>query len=127
MNDFAKRMIGVHGERAIPWLESLQERVLRLSKRWNLELIEAIDEPAFNYLVYAKQGNCSSVVLKLGVPSKELECEIATLKHWAGQGAARIVEADEKEGALLLDCHRPQGSNWRKGLRAWSLAEEPPS
>jgi streptomycin 6-kinase len=43
------------------------------------------------------------VVLKLGVPNPELCSEIAAMQHFAGEGAARVLDADAARGLLLLE------------------------
>jgi streptomycin 6-kinase len=47
------------------------------------------------------------VVLKAGVPHKELFSEIAALKVYDGSGAARLLQADAEQGVFLLERLRP--------------------
>ena len=47
------------------------------------------------------------VVLKVGVPSREVETEIAALRLWAGNGSVELLEAIPEKGALLLERLRP--------------------
>jgi streptomycin 6-kinase len=71
----------------------------------------------------------TSIVLKLGVPNPELASEIEAMRAWAGRGAARILLADPKEGALVLERLRPGtalgdlGARRRPALHhLWSIA-----
>jgi streptomycin 6-kinase len=43
------------------------------------------------------------VILKLGVPNRELTSEIAALRLYNGRGACRLLEADAQKGMLLLE------------------------
>src|SRR5919108_803214 len=47
------------------------------------------------------------VVLKIGVPRDELTSEIAALRLFNGEGACRLIDADEEKGFLLLERLRP--------------------
>ena len=47
------------------------------------------------------------VILKLGVPNRELTSEIATLQHYDGRGACRLYDADAEKGMLLLERLQP--------------------
>ena len=47
------------------------------------------------------------VVLKLGVPNRELTSEIAALRLYDGRGACRLLDADAEKGMLLLERLQP--------------------
>lgn len=64
-------------------------------------------EMAFNYVAPAIRSGGSDVVLKVGVPRKELVTEIAALKAFNGNGAVALYQADPEMGALLLERLRP--------------------
>jgi streptomycin 6-kinase len=53
------------------------------------------------------EGVRGSIVLKLGMPQKELTSEIAALRHYNGCGACRLLDADEGKGMLLLELLEP--------------------
>ena len=99
----ATRMLGVHGDLAMSWLNSLTARIERLSKRWSFEIGSPEKAPSFNLIIHGRRNAKEAVVLKLGVPCKEIETEIAALSHWDGRGAVRLLASDADEGALLLE------------------------
>ncbi len=45
--------------------------------------------------------------LKLGMPHMEAEHELAGLRHWDGDGAVRVLMADEALHAMLLERCEP--------------------
>lgn len=45
----------------------------------------------------------NEVILKLGVPNRELASEIAALEFYNGRGACRLLDADPEKGMLLLE------------------------
>ncbi len=47
------------------------------------------------------------VILKLGVPNRELTSEIAALRLYNGHGACRLLDADADKGMLLLERLHP--------------------
>lgn len=100
------------------WLTKLPTLLAEAAQRWNLVL----GEPfllSYNYVCAATRastaissqstGNASpkDVVLKIGVPNRELTSEINTLRAYAGQGACNLLEADAEAGMLLLERLRP--------------------
>jgi streptomycin 6-kinase len=42
-------------------------------------------------------------VLKVGVPGRELTCQVEALRLWNGSGACRLLEADAQRGLLLME------------------------
>ena len=88
------------------WLERLPGALRDLQERWALSLDAPFD---------GAEGSCAWVapvvraadgtraVLKLGMPHMEAEHEIQALRFWDGDGAVRLLDADEALNALLLE------------------------
>ena len=88
------------------WLEMLPVSLAEAARRWGL----LPGEPfllSYNYVCAATRMDGTELVLKLGVPNRELTSEINTLRLYAGQGACRLLEADAEKGMLLLERLRP--------------------
>ena len=102
-SDFAKRMFGVHGEKAGPWLEGLPSLIKKIAKKWKIEIVRPLDDPSFNYILEAQRQDGKPVIVKLGVPCKEILTEIAALQYWDGQGAVRLLAQAAEDGAFLLE------------------------
>ncbi len=49
----------------------------------------------------------AEVILKLGVPHRELTSEIAALRVYNGRGACRLLDADAQKGMFLLERLQP--------------------
>jgi len=97
------------------WLETLPALLEEASRRWDLTDIRPVPNLSYNFVAYAKspspltplpkgEGN---LVLKLGVPQKELTSEIAALRFYNGRGACRLLDADAEKGMLLLERLQP--------------------
>ena len=88
------------------WLANLPALLAEAARRWELTLGEPM-LLSFNYVTAAKQADGSDVVLKLGVPNRELCSELKALRLFNGDGACRLLEADESSAMFLLERLRP--------------------
>ena len=62
---------------------------------------------SYNYAAPAEGPGGARLVLKVGVPVRELLTEAEALRVFDGRGAARLVQADAGVGALLLERLEP--------------------
>src|SRR5262249_29649133 len=88
------------------WLQRLPELLAEGEQRWNLK----IGPPfvlSYKYAAPAVRADGTEVVLKAGVPNKELNTEIAALQIYDGRSCARLLDSDEEKGILLLERLRP--------------------
>lgn len=100
---FARTTMALHGAAGDAWLADLPKLVARLAARWGLAVAPPFPELSYNYVAPAVMGDGQAVVLKVGVPNRELDAEIAALRHYGGRGAVRLLAADAEAGALLLE------------------------
>ena len=101
MRDFKNRIRAAFGPAGAAWLDALPALLDECVQRWSLVLGEPFDL-SYNYVTAAMQHG-APVVLKAGVPHPELRSEIAAMQLFAGQGAARVLDADPERGLLLLE------------------------
>ena len=96
------------------WLATLPEAVHSICQRWNLTL----DGPTMhgsNAIVIPVRRGDEALVLRMTLPDDRTADEIRALRFWDGRGTVRLVEADARIGASLLE--RLDGAR--------SLAERP--
>jgi len=90
------------------WLDELPGLAAALLEDWHL----VCDGPS-------AYGHCSLVLpvrtqegtpaaLKIGFPERESEHEHLALQHWHGRGAVRLLRADPRRWALLLERLHPE-------------------
>jgi streptomycin 6-kinase len=94
-----RNSFGVEGER---WLAELPELLNKAARRWGLSL----GEPfllSYNYVCAATRADGTQAVLKIGVPNRELKSEMTALRLFDGEGACRLLEADDENYAYLLE------------------------
>ncbi len=101
--EFSDRIEGVFGPAGVEWLARLPRLLESAASRWSIELQPPFQPLSYNYVVPAIKADGEAVVLKAGVPNKALATEIDALRHFDGQGAVQLIEADADAGLLLLE------------------------
>jgi streptomycin 6-kinase len=115
---------GADGEQLIADLPGLIDEA---TQRWGLMDIQPVSNLSYNFVAYARKGEvlpprgtiepqtkrrgdpapASNVVLKIGVPRDELTSEIEALRLFDGEGACKLIDAEEEKGYLLLERLQP--------------------
>jgi streptomycin 6-kinase len=98
-----RNSFGAEGAR---WLADLPELLNKAARRWDLSL----GEPfllSYNYVCAATRADGTQVVLKIGVPNREILSEMTALRLFAGEGACRLLEADDENYTFLLERLQP--------------------
>jgi streptomycin 6-kinase len=98
-----RRRNGVDGA----WLGALPGLLDDLARRWSLTVGPPFPGIEYNYVAPAERAGGVPCVLKVSRYVGETANEIAALRLWDGDGAARLLEADPDAGALLLERLRP--------------------
>ena len=87
------------------WLARLPTLIRELEARWSLTIGGPFDsnEVSCAWVAPVTQADGSAAVLKVSMPHFEAEHEIAGLRFWDGDPTVRLIEADERDGAMLLE------------------------
>jgi streptomycin 6-kinase len=96
-----------HNEVDPVWLRGLPDLLHSLVERWSITLDAHFPEIRLNYVAPAVRANGTPCVLKVSRHVGETRTEIAALRLWNGAGAARLLDADEDIGALLVERLEP--------------------
>ncbi|MCB0137427.1 MAG: hypothetical protein KDD75_20155 [Caldilineaceae bacterium] len=104
---FVSNILNVFGEDGAGFLRALPALVGEMAERWELTLLPEFDNLSFNYVCPAICRDGSEVVLKLGVPHRELLTGIEAIGLYGGNGCARLIDAAPDRGALLLERLQP--------------------
>lgn len=100
---FTKNILSVHGEKGKAWLDNLPILLAKIEKHWDIIVETNFSNLSFNYVAPGFTSAGESIVVKCGLPSFELNAEIAALQHFNGQGAIRVIQFELDLGAMLLD------------------------
>jgi len=99
----AQKIIDCHGAVGAAWLEQLPALVADCAERWSLTVLPPFPALSYNYVAPVVRADGTPAVLKCGVPYPDLWREIEALRLFAGQGIARLLEADPALGAILME------------------------
>ena len=88
------------------FLQALPTLMDEAAIRWQLKNLRPADKLSYNFVVFALLDG-AEVVLKLGVPDRELTSEIHALRSFGGRGAVRLIDGDSGRGMLLMERLRP--------------------
>jgi streptomycin 6-kinase len=79
----------------------------RMIDQWSLTLGDPFPNVEINYVAPATRADGTSCVFKISRHIAETGNEIAALRLWDGRGACRLLEADEPNGAMLIERLEP--------------------
>src|SRR5579859_113968 len=96
--DFARRMVEVHGAAGGAWVAQLPALLAACAARWELAVGPPFPGLSYNYVAPATRADGTPVVLKVGVPEPELANGITALRLYDGEGAVRLLDADADRG-----------------------------
>lgn len=89
------------------WLAGLPGLIAEFRDRWSLRLGPPIHGGSCSWVAPATLPDGGQAVLKLTWPHREAAGEATGLRTWGGNGAVRLLAADEQRYALLVERCRP--------------------
>jgi streptomycin 6-kinase len=102
-HEFVKTILALHGAGGQAWLDGLPSFLQACERRWSVRLEPPFSNLTYNYVAAGVRSDGQEIILKAGVPNKELTTEIEALRFLDGQGAVALLEADASRGILLLE------------------------
>jgi streptomycin 6-kinase len=90
------------------WLDRLPGLVRDLLEEWSLRPEGEPTHGSAALVVPVRTADDEAAVLKIGWPHWEAEHEALALQTWGGRGAVRLLRADPKRFALLLERLHPE-------------------
>ncbi len=106
-SQFVAKIVAVHGKAGQEWLAGLGGLIGYCKDKWHIELLPAHEHLSFNFVAPVFFHDGSKAVLKLGLPGKGIDSEIAALQAFQGQGFCRLLAAEPQKGIALLECIEP--------------------
>ncbi|HYO41463.1 MAG TPA: aminoglycoside phosphotransferase family protein [Nocardioidaceae bacterium] len=97
------RAYAARGEAMAAYLDRLPGLVHELVEDWGLGYDGAPVHGSCALVVPVRTGGGAPAVLKVGFPHDEAEHEHLALQHWRGRGAVRLLRADPRRAAMLLE------------------------
>lgn len=90
-------------ERAETWLVEAAECARRLVQEWELTPLEVLTGGSFSLCLRCVDAAGEQTVLKVPAGIDGGAAEIAALRAWAGDGAARVLRVDAATSAMLMN------------------------
>lgn len=84
-------------------MEALPALLAECAQCYALTLLPPFPNLTFHYVAPVIRADGTEAVLKVGVPHRENNREIAALRCFAGRGSVRLLEADASQGIMLLE------------------------
>jgi len=106
-DNFACTIVEVHGAAGGEWLSRLPSILTECERRWSLTILSPFAPLSYNYVAPAVRADGTDVVVKVGVPHRELLTEIEALRFYDGRGIIRLLDAAPDRGAMLLERLKP--------------------
>jgi streptomycin 6-kinase len=100
--EFVSNIRNVFKNRGDVFLAALPDAITQASAKWGLTKVEPVPTLSYNFVAFADRGD-KSVVLKMGVPNRELLSEIEALRLFNGEGACQLIDVDEVNYWMLLE------------------------
>jgi streptomycin 6-kinase len=104
--DFIQTIENTYGEAGKQLISNLPALIKEVSTRWGVTDVQPVPNLSYNFVAFANRAD-DKVVLKIGVPNRELTGEMAALSLFHGEGACRLIDCDEEKGFLLLERLQP--------------------
>lgn len=101
-DNFVRLTIEMYADAGMAWLQQLPALIAEYERRWQLSALPPFPL-SYNYVAPAMRHDGTPAVLKIGWPDGEAVDQIPALRHYAGHGMVRLLEADASGGALLLE------------------------
>ncbi len=103
-----RRLLTSYGPHGREWLDAFPALLERFRQEWDVVQLESyFPYVGFAWVAPCVLGDGTKAVLKLAPPEPEVGNEIAAMRLYGGQGAARLLAADETATALLLERLEP--------------------
>ena len=114
-----KAIVAEFKSAGVAWVNAYPSLMADCVDRWGLKLLGTASAGLpMNMIHYAETREGHPVVLKVGVPHPEQKTELLALRYYEGRHAVRVIDWDDKSGAILMDRIFP-GTNLRAyGFRA---------
>ena len=104
---FRKSILSSHGKDGEVWLDQVPDYLLYYASQWKLTLSGPAANLTQNLVLFGQDEFKQDVVLKLGIPSGDLQSETIALTTFNGEGCVPLLKCDLRKNVLLVPRVRP--------------------
>ncbi len=97
------KIIRIFGENGISFFNKLDDLLIKYKEKWKLSNLCYYNSVTVNLIFFCTCEEYGEVVLKFGVPSKEISTEINTLEFYNNKGMCKIFKSNIEDAVFLLE------------------------
>jgi streptomycin 6-kinase len=101
MDQLAKNILGIGGDKGRVWLADLPRVVEALATKWQLTGLQPLGNLTYHYVLAGFQADLP-VIVKIGFDKEVLGREAVALQALSGYGCVTLLATNSEYGALLL-------------------------
>ncbi|NWQ39650.1 hypothetical protein MLOOGBEN_02915 [Bacillus sp. EB106-08-02-XG196] len=101
--EFQNKIINAFGSDGKAWVQTLESTVQTYLEQWDLTSEGPVTNLSYNYVIKVRDSKGTPYILKLGVPNFDTHNEMVTLQAYNGEGCAKLMKSDPKNGVMLLE------------------------
>ena len=107
-SELVTHVTAICGDAGVAWLGDLPRIVSELEEKWDVKTEPAFEKGEYNFVAPASSATVDAV-LKVSPPYPTIEifAEAEFLRNLNGNGAARLLEVDRENRAILIERIRP--------------------
>jgi streptomycin 6-kinase len=109
----AVRAMAARGPEWTAWVDDLPSVTQSHLEQWELRIDGEPTHGSGSIVLPVRTSDGAPAVLKISFPDAESEHEHLVLRRWGGDGAVRLLRADPRRRAILLERLRPQNLDTR--------------
>jgi streptomycin 6-kinase len=102
MEALTQNITNIFGKEGEKWLSNLPVILKTLTRHWRLSNVTPVNNMTFNYVAAAITDTEQPVILKISFDEKSIAEEKQALIYFNGNGSIKLIDANEKYHALLL-------------------------
>jgi streptomycin 6-kinase len=104
MKKLQQNIINCYGEEGKKWLATLPDLIEKLAIKWGLSGLSPVANCSYHYVMTGDRlPDHFPIILKLGIDKEALKREYEVLKFYQGRGCCKVLDADFKNKAMLLE------------------------
>lgn len=103
-SDLLRHLVRTHGEAAVDaWLQELPAVLTTWCDTWKMSISGDLPDSGYNVMLYADSSIVGRVVLKMNLPSAEVDSELEAITQASGHGIVRLIDADPDIAIMMLE------------------------
>jgi streptomycin 6-kinase len=118
------RAMAARGPEWTTWVDQLAGVAQNHLEQWDLRLDGEPSQGSASMVLPVRTPDGTPAILKIGFPDAASEHEYLVLRRWGGDGAVRLLSADPRRRALLLERLHPENLGTLSAVEACEVVAD---